>query len=59
VKSGEPISRTWTLIAVVVAVLAGGVATQGRLGFGAGLVGLAVAVVIGLIIRQLHFRTRQ
>jgi len=59
VKSSEPIPRSWTLIALVVAVVVVDVATQGKLGFSAGLVGLVAAVVIGLIIRQLYFRTRQ
>lgn len=47
VKSREPIPLSWTLIAVVGAVLVVDVATQGKLGFSAGLVGLVVAVVIG------------
>jgi len=44
---------------VVVAVLVVDVGTQSRLGFSAGLVGLVVAVVIGLIVRRLYLRTRQ
>jgi hypothetical protein len=56
VRPREPLPKGWTYAAIVIAVLAADGATGNSLGVGSLLLGLVIAVVVGLAARALYKR---
>jgi len=55
----EPVPRSWTIVAIVGAVVVVAGLGVGAGGAAAGVAALAIAVLVGFAARVLYFRTRR